>query len=163
MTINTSSAIHRTAFVGTCFLIGAAALTACGEGSGDVATVYAAPPAYVSPEQVDHAAQLAVQADHVSANAIERRAPSYVSPEQTDRAAQLAVQAEHVPAVTLERRAVESTSAHASAEDFERRGVESPGAQASVDALERLTIIVPTSAHASADALEHWALSDGGN
>jgi hypothetical protein len=179
MSINQNSAIHRTAFVGACFLIGAAALTACGD-TADVATVAAAPSAYVSSEQTDRAAQLALQAKHVSTAPIVRPVVPYVSPEQLDRAAQLDLQADHVPSV-LDRRATESTSAYASAEDFVRRGVKSPGAQASVDALERRAIIkstsahasadaldqrainasTPTSAHPSADALEHWAMSEG--
>jgi hypothetical protein len=158
MSINQTSAIQRTAFVGTCFLIGAAALTACGD-TADVATVSAAPSAYVSPEQTDRAAQLALQANHVATDPIVRPVVPYVSPEQTDRAAQLALRADHAPAAALDRRATESTSAYASAEDFVRRGVESAGAQASVDALERRAIIKPTSAHASADALEQWAIN----
>jgi len=156
MSINKSSAIHRTAFVGTCFLIGAAALTACGD-TADVATVSAAPSAYVSTERTDRAAQLAVQAKHVTSDPIVRPVVPYVSPEQLDRTALLALQADHAPASALDRRATESTSAYASAEDFVRRGVESAGAQASVDALERRAIVKPTSAHASADALDRRA------
>ncbi len=187
MTININidkkAAIHRTALWGTCFLMGAAALTACGEGSGDVATVSAgaAAPSYASSEQVDREAFLALQAEHLSGGVIARPVAPYVSPEQVDRQAQLAVQVDHVSAGALDQRATESTSAWASAEDFERRGVESKSAQASVDALERRAFVVKTSAHASADALdrratnvststsahpsadalEHWATSEG--
>ena len=107
--------------------MGAAALTACGEGSGDVATVSAgaAAPSYASSEQVDREAFLALQAEHLSAGVIARPVAPYVSPEQVDRQAQLAVQVDHVSAGALDQRATESTSAWASAEDFERRGVES--------------------------------------
>ena len=156
MSIYKNAAIHRTAVLGTCFLIGAAALTACGD-TAEVATVSAAPSAYVSPERTDRVAQLAVQAQHVATDPIVRPAVPYVSPEQLDRAAQLALQADHAPVSALDQRATESTSAYASAEDFVRRGVEAAGAQASVDALERRAIVEPTSAHASADALDRRA------
>ena len=110
ITIDKQTALHRTALLGASFLMGAVALTACGEGSDDVATISARTPAvaYVSPEQADHEALLAVQAEHASGG--------------------------------LDQRAVPSTSAWTSAEAFEQSGVDSPSAQASFDALERLTI-----------------------
>jgi hypothetical protein len=113
MSINNSSStvIARTALVGACFLIGAGALVACGEGTNDVATASAATPA-----------------------------AAYVSPEHTDRHQALIIQhAAYVRGDRLDQRAVPSTSAWTSAEAFEQSGVDSPSAQASVDALERLT------------------------
>ena len=109
---NKKAAFSRTALVGTCFLFGAGALVACGEGSNDFATVSAATPA-----------------------------PAYVSPEQTDRHQALIIQhAAYVRGEGLEQGAVPSTSAWTSAEAFEQSGVDSPSAQASVEALERLTL-----------------------
>ena len=111
ITINKQTALHRTALLGASFLMGAAVLTACGEGSDDVATISAATPvAYVSPEQADHHQALLIQ------------------------------HAAYVRGDGLEQGAVPSTSAWTSAEAFEQSGVDSPSAQASVDALERLTI-----------------------
>jgi len=149
MSINKSSAIHRTAFVGTCFLIGAAALTACGD-TADVATVSAAPSAYVSPERTDRAAQLALQADHAPASALDRRATESTSA--------------YASAEDFVRRGVESAGAQASVDALERRAIVKPtSAHASADALDRRATnpSTSTSAHPSADALERWAMSEG--
>ena len=110
ITIDKQTALHRTALLGASFLMGAVALTACGEGSGDVATISAATPvAYASPEQADHHQALLIQ------------------------------HAAYVRGDGLDQGAVPSTSAWTSAEAFVKSGVDSPSAQASVDALERLT------------------------
>jgi hypothetical protein len=180
MNTNPTSTFHRTARLGVCFLIGAAALTACGEADNPVTAgpVSAQPSAsvakaYVSPEQADRAAILAVQAEKAAAKALSQRpapkvAPeAYVSPEQADRAAMLAVRAEKAADKALERRA-EQVSAEVVNRSHDvdlgtalarKAAAEKTSAHASADALERHAAAEKTSAHASADALEHWALS----
>jgi hypothetical protein len=174
MTITSNPTFRRTAQLGACFLMGAAALTACGNdsqvvaGPGNASSPPAAPAAaYVSPELADRAAMLELQAQHFSPDAISRRPAPYVSPELTDRAAMLELQAQRFSADAIERRAEQAaadaaldrsadldlTSALAKA-----AAVQKSSAHASADSIER-NASEPTSAHRSADALEHWALS----
>ena len=122
MTITSKSAIHRTARFGVGFLMGAAVLAACGESPDQVASIApvdakVAPAApYVSPDQADRAAMLAVRAEKASAGALSRRptpkvAPkAYVSPEQADKAAMLALRAQKASADAIDGRATASES-----------------------------------------------------
>ena len=122
MSIISTSSIHRTARLGVGFLMGAVVLVACGESPDEVATIApvdakVAPAApYVSPDQADRAAMLAVRAEKASADALSRRptpkvAPkAYVSQEQADKAAMLAVRAQKASADAIEGRATASES-----------------------------------------------------
>ena len=174
MSIISTSAIHRTACLGVGFLMGAAVLAACGESPDQVATLApvdakVAPAApYVSPDQADRAAMLAVRAEKASADALSHRptpkvAPkAYVSQEQADKAAMLAVRAQKASADAIERRATASESFGRSADldlgtALARAAVVS--AHASADAIEHQALGQSESAHRSADAVERWALS----
>jgi hypothetical protein len=176
MTISMNPTFRRTARLGACFLMGAAVLTACGDDA-QVATapgVASSPPAvtpgaaYVSPEQADREALLAVRAAHASADSISRRPAKYVSPEQADKAAMLELRARRASADALERRAAQASvdtvdrSADLDAASALARvaAVEQSSAHASADSIERRASVEQTSAHRSVDALEHWALSD---
>jgi hypothetical protein len=129
MSTNPTSTLHRTVRLSVCFLLGAAALTACGEDSPVTSGPVTAQPAatvanaYASPEQADRAAILAVQAD--------------VSAEVANRSHDL-----DLGTALARMAAAEKASAHASA-----------------DSLERNAVAQKASAHGSADALEHWAQS----
>jgi hypothetical protein len=158
MSIISTSSIHRTARLGVGFLMGAVVLVACGESPDQVATIApvdakVAPAApYVSPDQADRAAMLAVRAEKASADALSRRpapkvAPkAFVSPEQADKAAMLAVRAQKASADAIEGRATASESSVVSA-------------HASADAIEHQALGQSESAHRSADAVERWAPS----
>lgn len=117
MNTNPFSSLRRPARLGVCFLLGAAALTACGEvdspvtagpvgasapaaakayvspEQADRAAIFAVRNAYTSPEQADRAAMLAVRAEKASSG-LKVAPEAYVSPEQADRAAMLALRAE---------------------------------------------------------------------
>jgi hypothetical protein len=160
MTITTTSTFKRTARLGLCFLIGAGALTACGDPDDTVAVgagVGSSSPAaaYVSPDQADRAAMLAV-----------RNAPkAYESPDQADHAAMLAVRNAKFSADAIERREAANELARSADLDLgtalaRAAATQNVSAHASADALDRQSHVEKTSAHASADALEHWALSE---
>ena len=88
MTITTTSAFHRTARLGVCFLIGAAALTACGQGESSVAagpgsaTQPSPPRRTCRPSSRTHAAMLAVRAENESERVPKAPAAPYLSQEQ---------------------------------------------------------------------------------
>ena len=174
MNITSTSAIHRTAALGVGLLMGAAVLVACGESPDQVATIApvdakVAPAApYVSPDQADRAAMLAVRAEKAAAYALAHRptptvAPkAYVSQEQADKAAMLAVRAQKASADAIAGRATASESFGRSADldlgtALARTAVVS--AHSSADAIEHHALGQSESAHRSADAIERWALS----
>jgi len=174
MSIISTSAIHRTARLGVGFLMGAAVLVACGESPDQVATIApvdakVAPAApYVSPDQADRAAMLAVRAEKAAAYALAHRptpkvAPkAYVSQEQADKAAMLAVRAQKASADAIAGRATASESFGRSADlDLGTALTRTAGASAhaSADAIEHQALGQSESAHRSADAIERWALS----
>ena len=174
MTIISTSAIHRTARLGVGFLMGAAVLAACGESPDQVASIApvdakVAPAApYVSPEQADRAAMLAVRAEKAAAYALAHRptpkvAPkAYVSPEQADKAAMLAVRAEKASADAIAGRATASESFGRTADldlGTALARAAAVSAHASADAIEHQALGQSESAHRSADAIERWALS----
>ena len=121
MTTTTTSIFHRTVRLGAGFLIAGAVLTACGEtddqvSSGPGAASAAAPEAaYVSPEQADRAAMLALRNAMGSADALERRATVGQSSALGS-------------ADALERRGLtDHTSAHRSADALERWALSDSG------------------------------------
>ena len=174
MTIISTSAIHRTACLGVGFLMGAAVLAACGESPDQVATLApvdakVAPAApYVSPEQSDRAAMLAVRrregirgrplpSSHSQGGAEGVRVPGAgrqgrhagsAGPEGLRRCHRAAcngvreLRAQRRPRPGHRSRRAAAVSAHASA-----------------DAIEHQALGQSTSAHRSADAVERWALS----
>ncbi len=155
MTTTTTSILHRTVRLSAGLLIAGAVLTACGDpdhqvSSGPGAASAAAPAAaYVSPDQLDREAMLAVR------NAPD---PSAV----VDRSAKLDLSS------ALAREAIASREANAAIDrsaklDLTSALARQSSAIGSADALERSALSERTSAHRSADALEHWALSDSGS
>ena len=193
MTINPTSVRHRTVRLSV-GLIAVATLAACGNsaqvssGPG-VASAAAPEAAYVSPEQADRAATLAIRnasgsdeeldrsakldlGSALARQAIERREASAAIDwsaklDLTSALARERIALPEAPYVSSEQQDKDSMlalrNAMGSADALERRAtVGQSSALGSADALERQGLTDHSSAHRSADALEHWALSDSG-
>ena len=128
MTTTTTSILHRTVRLSAGFLIAGAVLTACGDpdhqvSSGPGAASAAAPAAaYVSPDQLDREAMLALRDPSVSEASIDRSA-------KLDLTSALARQSSAIgSADALERSALsERSSAHRSANALEHWALSDSG------------------------------------